>query len=430
MADEQETTAALSSPPSARELLACWDQHMARFDLTKASLTIGRGDACDVQIPHASVSRIHARLALDGVGMLLEDLGSANGARVDGTPVLGRAAVALGAIVELGAVRLVVRVKPSARADAMGEVRRLVSKVAESPMSLILVGETGVGKEVLAEQVHVASRRAGPLVRINCAGLAPSLLESELFGYERGAFTGATQAKPGLIESADGGTLFLDELGEMPEATQTKLLRVLESREVRRIGALRAKPVDVRFVSATHRDLRTLAALGRFREDLLFRLNGLTIRIPPLRERREEIPSLAEAFLKAASARGGRPAPRLSDGVRALLESYRWPGNVRELKNVIERVALLCDAPEVLAGHLSFDPPLMPSAPSPTAPPPEIEGAPVGLEGSESGERERIQRELAKVGGNQAAAAKALGMTARVLAYRMDKLGLPRPRRK
>ena len=249
--------------------------------------------------------------------MTLEDLGSANGFRVDGVPVVGQATVALGAILEIGAVRLVVRVKPAGAADPMAEVQGLVGKVAESALSLILLGETGVGKAVLAEQIHAASRRSGPLVRIHCAGLAQSLLESELFGYERGAFTGATQAKAGLIESADGDA-FLDELGEMPEATQTKLLRVLESREVRRLGALRAKAVDVRFVSATHRDLRTLAALGRFREDLLFRLNGLTVRIPPLRERRGEILALAERFLRAACARAGRAVPQLSEGVQAM----------------------------------------------------------------------------------------------------------------
>jgi transcriptional regulator with PAS, ATPase and Fis domain len=302
----------------------------------------------------------------------------------------------------------------------MAEVRRLVEKLAPSPVSLILLGETGVGKEVLTEEIHRRSQRSGPLVRINCAGLAPTLLESELFGHEKGAFTGATQAKPGLIESAHGGTFLLDELGEMPESTQPKLLRVLESREVRRLGALRARPIDVRFVSATHRDLRTMAALGNFREDLLFRLNGYTLVIPPLRERRDEVSGLVSHFLEQACAGSGRLVPTLSEGARVLLESYRWPGNVRELRTVVDRIALLSDGDRVMPEHVDFDPAARPRAPS--------RGD--GLEPRDHSEKARILMELGKAGGNQAAAAKALGLTARVLGYRMDKLGLPRPRRK
>jgi two-component system response regulator AtoC len=417
MDDSQLTTAALRAPPSARELIACWDDQAQRFELSGTSLVIGRGNTCDVQLPHASVSRTHARLSFGDQGIFLEDLGSANGARVDGVRVEGQAPVSIGAIMEIGAVRLLVRSRETASPSPMAEVRRLVERVSASPVSLIILGETGVGKEVLAEEIHARSGRGGPLVKINCAGLAASLLESELFGHERGAFTGAVQPKAGLIESANGGTLLLDELGEMPDSTQPKLLRVLESREVRRVGALRPNPIDVRFISATHRDPRTLAAMGKFREDLVFRLNGLTIRIPPLRERREEIPKLADGFLHAACQRAARATPVLSEGARVLLESYRWPGNVRELRSVMDRVALLCEGERVLVEHLILDPSPVAQVSVP---------APARIDD----ERERIIKALADAGGNLASAAKSLNVTARVLGYRMDKLGLPRPRKR
>lgn len=423
MSGDEDTTAAVSSPASAREVVACWDDSVLRFDLTSDSLIIGRGNPCNIQIPHESVSRAHAKLVVTDRGMAIEDLGSANGTSIDGQPVKQQTPLVIGAILQTGVVRFVVRLKESRAPSPMIEVRRIVDRVAASPVSLILLGETGVGKEVLTEEIHARSGRTGPLVRINCAGLTPTLLETELFGHERGAFTGAVQAKPGLIESAQGGTFLLDELGEMPESTQPKLLGVLESREVRRVGALRARPIDVRFVSATHRDLRTLAALGKFREDLLFRLNGYTIVIPPLRERRGEIAGLVSTFLGQACARTGRNVPALSDGARVLVESYRWPGNVRELRNVIERVALLCDGPRVLVTHIAFD-----AAPARRARPPSVLDE--RETGTDAGEKERIVEALAKAGGNQASAAKALGITARILAYRMDKLGLPRPRRK
>lgn len=425
MSESEATTTSLSGPRSARELVACWEESVLRFELSSPSLVIGRSEACNIHIHHASVSRAHVRLTVGERGMDVEDLGSANGSFVDGQRVKGRMPLAIGSMLKVGSVRLVVRVKENTIPSPMVEVRRLVEKVAASPVSLILLGETGVGKEVLTEEIHARSGRPGPLVRINCAGLVPTLLESELFGHEKGAFTGAVQAKAGLIESAQGGTFLLDELGEMAESTQPKLLRVLESREVRRLGALRARPIDVRFISATHRDLRTMAALGKFREDLLFRLNGYTLVIPPLRERRGEIKALVSNFLAQACARGGRRVPAVSEGASVLLESYRWPGNVRELRNAIDRVALLCDGDRVKAEHVDFDPALSEAA-RPKRPSllDETEA------GGEHGEKGRIASELGKAGGNQAAAAKALGITPRMLAYRMDKLGLPRPRRK
>ena len=413
MKDGVETTVSFSAPPQERELVVCWDDRVARIELTGSSLVIGRGESCDVRILHPSVSRAHAKL--DVATGAIEDLGSANGLVVDGLP-LRAARLEPGVVVEVGTARLVLRTKGRGATSPMTEVQKLLDKAAPTQVSLILIGETGVGKEILAESIHARSRREHPLVRLNCAGLTATLLESELFGYERGAFTGAVQAKPGLLETADKGTLFLDELGEMPEPTQAKLLRVIESREVRRVGAVKARHIDVRFVSATHEDLRTLASMGRFREDLLFRLNGLTVRVPPLRERRDEIAGLTDTFLREACARANRPPPRISDGARALLEAYRWPGNVRELRNVIDRAVLLVDGDLIEVGHIVLDPPRAPpSAPPSTSAPPS--------------ERARLVAELMGAGGNQALAAKALGMTPRQLAYRMDKLGIPRPRR-
>jgi transcriptional regulator with PAS, ATPase and Fis domain len=315
----------------------------------------------------------------------------------------------------------------------MVRVRELVERVAPSDVSVLLVGETGVGKEVLAEEIHRRSRRsAGPLLRLNCAALPDHLLESELFGYERGAFTGATQAKPGLLESARGGTVLLDEVGEMPAAVQAKLLRVLESREALRVGALRPRAIDVRFVSATHRDLDVLVVMGHFRQDLLFRLNGMTIHVPPLRERLSEVPELAQKLLVEASARAGRAPPTLSPAAEALLASYRWPGNVRELNNVLKRALLLCDGETLVAEHIV----LGGAERTSTAPEPAPEPAPAEGDGSleqvsvGGDERERILAALRRSAGNQKEAARILGISRRMLMYRLDKLGIPRPRKR
>src|SRR5258706_12646619 len=217
----------------------------------------------------------------------------------------------------------------------MDPIHRLAEMVAKSTISVILLGETGVGKEILAEKVHRLSPRSkGPFVRLNCAALPDNLLESELFGYERGAFTGAVTAKPGMLEAAHEGTVFLDEVGELPLPTQARLLRVLESGEVSRLGSLKPRTIDVRFLSATNRDLETLAATNGFRQDLYFRLNGISIQIPPLRQRVAEIAPLAKAFAREASDKAGRSEVTVSREIVAILEKHDWPGNVRELKNV------------------------------------------------------------------------------------------------
>jgi two-component system response regulator AtoC len=239
---------------------------------------------------------------------------------------------------------------------AMRDLYSLAEKVARGTINVLILGETGVGKEILAEMVHQASpRSAGPFVCMNCAALSDSLLESELFGYEKGAFTGALQAKIGLLEAASSGTLFLDEIGEMSLTLQAKVLRAIETRQVLRVGSTKPRSVDVRFVAATNRDLEEEVAARRFRKDLYFRLNGVSLSIPPLRERIDELPALAELFLETVARQVGQPAPRLTPEVLTQLCSYSWPGNLRELRNVMERALLLSSGNVISLEHLPLD---------------------------------------------------------------------------
>jgi transcriptional regulator with PAS, ATPase and Fis domain len=317
--------------------------------------------------------------------------------------------------------------RSGAAASGMELVRHLTKLVAPTTIPVLLLGETGVGKEVTAVAIHQASPRAvGPLVRVNCAALTETLLESELFGHERGAFTGAVTAKPGLVEEANGGSLFLDEVGELAIGLQAKMLRVLENREVRRVGATRGRAVDVRFIAATNRDLPEAVERGEFRADLYFRLNGVAIRIPPLRERLDEIVPLSERFLNEAYARLGRPPRPLAAATARALGSYQWPGNVRELRNVIERAVLLAGGGDVEPQHLIFEErgPL-------SRPPPSFSSSDQPLPTQlEQLERERIERALSETGGNQTLAAKLLGITRRQLIGRIETYNLPRPRKK
>lgn len=223
------------------------------------------------------------------------------------------------------------------RSPAIQEVLRMAQRVAGSDASVLISGESGTGKELLARAIHKASRRAkGPFVAVNCASVPEPLLESELFGHKKGAFTGAHVDRIGLLRSAEGGILFLDEVADMPLPFQAKLLRTLQSREVRAVGATDAVPVDVRVMSASHTDLRALAAEGRFREDLLYRLDVVELKMPPLRDRRDDIPVLAQAFAKEVAARDLRPAPVFAPEAMEVLVGARWPGNVRQLRNVVE----------------------------------------------------------------------------------------------
>jgi transcriptional regulator with GAF, ATPase, and Fis domain len=348
---------------------------------------------------------------------------------------------------------------------AMKRLAPIVERVAAGNISTLILGETGVGKEVLATSIHrMSPRSSGPLLCLNCAAFTETLLESELFGHERGAFTGAVSSKQGLLESASGGTVFLDEIGEMPAGLQARLLRVIEQRQVLRIGAVRPRPIDVRFIAATNRDLEAEITRGTFRQDLYFRLNGVTLYVPPLRERVDEIETLATEFIRHFAAEAGRSVPpRLSREALALLEVYGWPGNIRELRNVIERAVLLSSDDEITVAHLpgekmgralpvsivdashpdmhrpvtvSAGAPIPESAARLTIPDHEsnlINATPQAFAPSsaarEDAERLRIIRALEECAGNQTQAARLLGMSRGTLISRLELYALPRPRR-
>ena len=327
----------------------------------------------------------------------------------------------------------------------MDNLRRIVERIAPGSINVLITGETGVGKGVLAEELHRRSPRSkGPFVAINCAELTEALLEAELFGHERGIFTGAVKEKPGLIETADGGTLLLDEVGEMLPSTQPKLLRVLEDREVRRVGGLRPRSVNLRLVTCTNRDLEAEVARGAFRSDLYFRLAGITLDVPPLRERVGEIDELARGFVARAvqaSDKDATTAPVLSPEALEALRSDPWPGNVRQLRNVIERAVLLCTDGVIRPEHLRAGRQrTVVYAPVPLTA--EQQGTGVGgarggftgdggsaSAGDVSAERKRIKEALDACGGNQSRAADLLGWSLRKLVNRLDRYGFPRPKK-
>jgi two-component system response regulator AtoC len=307
----------------------------------------------------------------------------------------------------------------------MRNLYAMLGVIAPSPLSVLILGETGVGKELYAAAVHARSTRAGAaFLQLNCAALAESILEAELFGYERGAFTGAVQAKPGLFESADGGTVFLDEVADLPASTQAKLLRVLESGDVIRLGSVKPKHVDVRFVAATNGDPRRLVADGKFRADLYFRLNGITITIPPLRSRRADIAPIARRIAERASATVGKRSLELTPSALRALEDYSWPGNVRELKNVVERAVVLCDQEELGVDQLVMaDPDAFAQDPPRSASPKALK------EELKSIEKRRILSALEATAGNQSEAARVLKMSRYTLMSRIEEYGLARPRK-
>ncbi|AKU98492.1 Response regulator of zinc sigma-54-dependent two-component system [Labilithrix luteola] len=447
--DEQKTDSVRPLAPSGRRLVASLDGKLVFIDLpSRGRLVLGRGSYADIVLDHSSISRRHLAIDLSEQSVTIEDLGSANGTSLAGKK-LGKGvpgAFPAGAALEVGSVLLTLQ---DARAmavasmaseeavvedPAMREAHETVRVAAGSSLSVLLLGETGVGKELFARRIHdLSPRRDQSLIRVNCAALVESLLEAELFGYERGAFTGATQAKPGLLEAASGGTLFFDEVGELPLPTQAKLLRVLESGEVTRVGALRPRKVDVRFVSATHRELRARVASGAFREDLFFRLDGVSIRIPPLRDRASEILPLAQRFIAIASAAANRPAPSLSDAAMAALVAHTWSGNVRELKNVIQRSVLFCKTPRLEASDLRFDAMVSAGggggAPTVAASTARAGGAEIeGLSPERLARRQRVLEALESTLHNQTRAAELLGISRRTLQSWMIDLRIPRPR--
>jgi DNA-binding NtrC family response regulator len=296
------------------------------------------------------------------------------------------------------------------RSGRMQEVLRLIERVAPTESSVLLLGESGTGKELVARAIHERSTRAErPFVPIHCGALPREVLESELFGHEKGAFTGAVNAKPGLIELADGGTLLLDEIGDMEPDSQVKLLRVLETGMFFRVGGTRPRRVDVRLVAATNRDLAAAMRSGQFREDLFYRINTITVVLPPLRDRREDIGLLAQHFLETNATYGHK---RLQPAALAALEAYGWPGNVRELRHVIERGVILCKGDEITLADLP--PEVTDAAGDSAAVPPGAAGA-AGAPTLEAMERQHIVATLRQVGGHRGKAAALLGIDPKTL---------------
>jgi DNA-binding NtrC family response regulator len=297
----------------------------------------------------------------------------------------------------------------------MQRVFKSIAQIAPSRATVLITGESGTGKELVAAAIHHHSPRAGgPFVRLHCAALAESLLESELFGHERGAYTGADRRREGRFEQANGGTLFLDEIGEISPATQVKLLRVLQEREFERVGGGQTLHVDVRVIAATNRDLKEMVAAGKFREDLFYRLNVINLPLPPLRQRPSDIIPLAMHFLRHYAAENGKNVEAFSDTALAQLATHSWPGNVRELENVIERAVVLCEAETIEAQHL---PPELAAASRSSGVPP--------IPGSTIDELERyaIMKTMEAVGGSTSRAAEVLGMSVRKIQYKLQEYG-------
>ena len=427
---------------TAPRITAFWEGGSLAMTLpSSGSLSIGRSSACDIKIDHSSVSRKHAILHVGAVNKV-EDAGSANGTRVAGRPVQSGmpVPVAPGEVIEVGTVVIVIQggdavsaeriatvkpviarpqklppaasttmAPPGARANEtpMARLERLVKLVAAGNIHVLITGETGVGKEVVAERIYRASRRAAaPFYRVEAAALAEGLLDRELFGEGD---------RPGMFETANGGTVLVDEVSELPLGTQSKLLRVLERGEVIRDGETHPRKVDVRFIAATSRDLRAMVAEGTFREDLYFRLNGITIEVPPLRERREQIAAIANELLGKACAEARRPMMPLGREALARLESYEWPGNVRELKNALDRAVLL-------SGGDAIDPMALPAGDGADAAGARLRNDLAAFE------RQRIVEALDRCAGNQTKAAQLLGISRRTLVSRLGEYNLPRPR--
>ena len=462
-----------TQPASASSLVLIVMEHgaLSRYQLPlTGSLRIGRAEDSDVMLRGAAASRGHALLHI-GPTLELEDLGSRNGTRIrDKRLARGeRGPLRTGEPIHIGSTVLVVQNAPqpsavlyTASAGAEGpeltgsvvirdpmmrDVYNVLRRVAPSTIGVLILGETGVGKEVVAATVHRLSgtRSKGPFVCINCAALSESIFESEVFGHQQGSFTGAVRAKQGLLETADKGTVFLDEVGELPRSVQAKLLRVIETREITRVGALKPQTIDVRFVAATNRDLHAEVQAGTFREDLFFRLNGISVHIPPLRDRPTEIELLVRAFLSSTAAELGGKLPTVSQAAMHLLQQYSWPGNIRELKNAVECAVLLsAEGGSIEPLHLPSEVAARPDTPTSgsMAPGPRHvtpvpastsrrapQSLPPASDEPERSERERIIAALAACSGNQTRAAEYLAMPRRTLVSKLTAYGLPRPRK-
>ena len=403
-------------------------------------ITIGRTPEAAVFVDDTRVSRTHARVRRRGGRLVLTDLGSRNGTRVNASVVQSAERVlARSDVIRVGSTEIIVAVaSPAAAArasedpargaefvvadEAMVKVFQVVRRLARTETTVLVLGETGSGKEVVSEQIHRAGPRAkGPFVRLNCASIPEALLESELFGHEKAAFTGADRRKIGYLEAAQRGTLLLDEIGELPLAMQAKLLRAVETRRVVRVGGTQEIELDVRLVCATHRNLQAEVAAGRFRQDLYYRISTFVLRVPPLRERRAEIALLAHRFARVVAERMGEPAPTITPAAMLALAAYAWPGNVRELRNAVEHAIVLAEAGVLDVEHLPAAV-LGGEAPAESAPASVLSGA-MPSRVAEL-EKQSIEDALEAESGNQTRAAKRLGISRRALIYKLEKYKL------
>ena len=407
------------------------------------TLTIGRASRCDVVIDSGSVSRHHANLAINA-DIEIEDVGSSNGTFVDRArlPPHHPVRLTVGVPFLVGAVTLMVQARTAGsraaatRSSVLAALEQSASRIAIGRLSVIVIGETGVGKERFAERIHeMSTRRTASFVRINCSAISESVLEAELFGSEQ-------LGKPGQLELADGGTAFLSDVDQLPAALQHKLLRAVEDAAVRRVDATRARPIDVRYVASTSKDLASEIDDGRFRRDLYFRLAGAPISIPPLRDRRDEILPLAEEFVASAASPLGRSFA-LSEDAKQWLGAHDWPGNIRELRNACERAVLLATGTLIERHHLTTiddptkRPPNQRMRSSATIPPPPGIRAPSAADMPTQVratvaelEKQRILEALERCAGNQTRAAEMLGISRRTLINRLDEYGIARPRKR
>jgi DNA-binding NtrC family response regulator len=448
----RETTLILQAEPAPAKA-AAWlhvekpGQPSRSFEIGSTPLLVGSGSDCTIVLDDPHVSSRHAELAWSPAGIVVRDLGSRNGTRVANIAVkevvlsseaeitVGTTKLRLdlgGELVELGGLGLLAR-EPVRDEDLSGVPARfggavgssatmrklfaLLGRVAPSNLTVTLVGETGTGKDVLAHAIHEASPRAdGPFVVFDCAAAQPSLIESELFGHEKGAFTGAVSARVGVFERAHHGTLFIDEIGEMPLDLQPKLLRALEARKVKRLGGAGERLFDVRIVAATNRDLGKQVEAGRFRQDLYFRLSAAILRVPPLRDHLEDIADLVAHFLVQE-----KKSLVVTPSALAALRSHPWPGNVRELKNVVHAAAAMASGTELDVKDLVFFETA--GAPTVLAPATVAGSAGVAIVGSSLKEQEKaaIQHALQAHGGNRTHAARSLGIAISTLYTKIKK---------